>query len=198
METFKNRIYHYEEIPPENTWDDIADKLYNEKAIKLYRHGKTRFLFYGAAAAASIIIIFLGSLFFKTNKTSYYIDNQTPFSKSSKISAQAIKDSIRINQKILNSIINDPQEKKEIVSSNFDLNKALKNYLTIKSPTGQPVKISPKVATLILSADNEYPPKPIWSDKINKWQKIMLNTTLSPTSASLLDIITIASNNNIE
>jgi hypothetical protein len=197
METFKDRVYHYEATPPENTWDDIADKLYNEKAIKLYSHGKTRLLFYGITAAASVIIIFLGSLFFKTNKTSF-TDSQTPFNKSNKISAQVIKDSIRINQKILNSIINDPVEKKEIVSSNFDLNKALKKYLTIKGPTGQPVKISPKVATLILSADNEYPPKPIWSNKISKWQKIMLNTTLSPTSASFLDIITMASNNNME
>lgn len=197
MQTFNDRVYHYEAVPPENIWDEITGELYNEKVKKL-RHGKSRLLFYGVAAAASVIILFLGSLFFQPNSPSSLTDRQHQMNQSNKITAQITKDSISINQKILNSIINDPQEKKEIVSGDFNLTKAFKKYLTIEGPTGQPVKISPKVATLILSADDEYPPKPIWSNKIHKWQKIMLNTTISPTSASLLDIVAMASNNNIE
>lgn len=198
MQTFKDRVYHYEAVPPENTWEDIADALYNEKAIKLYKRGKTRFLFYGLTAAASIIIIFLSSLLFKTNKPPSDTDNGFSFNKSGNNAAQIVTDSIIANQKILNSIIHNPREKEEIVANNFSLNAAFKKYLTIEGPSGQPVKISPKVATLILSADDEYPPKPVWSNKISKWQRIMLNTTASPTSAGLMDIVAQASNNGIE
>jgi hypothetical protein len=187
MPTFQDMLYHYEVTPPEETWDNIADKLYNEEAIQLYEHRKPRLLFYGIAAAASIIIIFLASLFFNDSSTT-----------SNKYNIAISKDSIIQNKEILNSIINNPEEKKEIVSNNFDWGKTLKKYLTVEGPSGQPVKISPKVATLILYADNEYPPKPIWSDKICKWQKIMLNTTVPPTSANLLDMIMAASGNNVE
>ena len=186
MQTFQDKLYHYEVRPPEETWENIADKLYNEEAIKLYKHGKPRLLFYGIAAAASIVIIFLASLFFNDSRS------------TSEYNLSISKDSIIQNKQILNSIINNPEEKKEIVSNNFDLGNTLKKYLTVKGPSGQPVKISPKVATLILYADNEFPPKPIWSNKINKWQKIMLNTTVPPTSANLLDMIMAASKNNIE
>lgn len=198
MQTFQDRLYHYEATPPEKTWDEIADKLYNEKVVDLHRHGKLRLLYYGIAAAASVILLFLGSLFFNNDKPSSLAGNEIQFKKSNNLSTREIKDSIQLNQQILNSIINSPEEKKEIVSNNFDLGKTLKKYLTIEGPSGEPVKISPKVATLILYAGNEYPPKPIWSNEIKKWQKIMLNTTVSPTSASLLDMVASASNNNIE
>lgn len=198
MQTFQDRLYHYEATPPEKTWDDIADKLYNEKVVDLPRRGKRRLLYYGIAAAASIIIFFLGSLFFNNDKPSSLAGNELQFKKSNNLSIQVIEDSIRLNQQILNSIINSPEEKKEIVSNDFDLGKTLKKYLTIEGPSGEAVKISPKVATLILYADNEYPPKPTWSNEIIKWQKIMLTTTVSPTSASLLDMITRASNNHVE
>jgi len=195
MQTFQDKLYHYEETPPERTWDDIADKLYNEKVVALHKRGKRRLISYAVAAAASILILFLGSLFFRNDKHSPLAGKET---KSNDLSSLVIKDSIKLNQQILNSIISSPQEKKEIVSNNFDLGKTLKKYLTIEGPSGEPVKISPKVATLILYADNEYPPKPTWSNEIRKWQKIMLTTTVSPSSASLLDMITRASNNSIE
>ena len=68
-----------------------------------------------------------------------------------------------------------------------------KKYLTIAGPECEPVKISPKVATLIESTDNEYPPKPVWNKKIEKWQEIMLGSTLSPTSTNLLDVVQLSS-----
>lgn len=196
MQNFKEKLYHYEALPPDKVWNRVAEELYEEKEIKLHRHGKRRFLFYGITAAASIIIIFLGSLFFKNNKP---LDPAaTRLSTSvNKQTDQIIKDSISLNQNILKSIINNPEEKKEIVSNNSNLiNNTSKKYLTVEGPTGQPVKISPKVATLIISADNENPPKPVWSKKIDRWQKIMLNSTISPTSASLMDLIQMAANND--
>ena len=100
-------------------------------------------------------------------------------------------------QKILKSIINNPQEKREIVSKESNPDIITKKYLTVAGPEGQPIKISPKVATLIISADNEYPPKPVWSKEIRKWQKIMLSSTIPPTSANFVDMVQLAANKEI-
>ena len=78
---------------------------------------------------------------------------------------------------------------------NVGLNVNSKKYITIAGPEGQPVKISAKVATLILSADKEYPPKPVWNSKIDKWQQIMLSNTISPTSSGMMDMFQMVSNN---
>ncbi len=107
-----------------------------------------------------------------------------------------MKDSIALNQKILESIIHNPKEKEEIVSNNLQATNIPKKYITISGPEGQPVKISPKVATLIVSADHEFPPKPIWSKKIERWKRIMLSSTVSPTSAGLADLIQLASSSD--
>lgn len=193
MQNFKNKLYHYETPPPEDVWKHIAEELQHEKVINLYTGRKSKFLFYGATAAASVVIIFVGSLFFKKNKEPHTIANTET---KHELLAQKVKDSINLNQKILESIIHNPQEKKEIISK--DLSKT-KKYLTVANPEGQPVKISPKVATLIISADHEFPPKPVWSKKIDKWQKIMLASTISPTSISLIDLVQLAANSeNVE
>ncbi len=101
-----------------------------------------------------------------------------------------------LNQKILESIIHNPKEKQEIVSNDLQAINLPKKYITVAGPEGQPVKISPKVATLIISADHEFPPKPTWSKKIERWKKIMLSSTVSPTSAGLADLIQLASNSD--
>jgi hypothetical protein len=101
-----------------------------------------------------------------------------------------------LNQKILETIIHNPPEKKEIIAKDLTKESHGKKYLTVAGPEGQPVKISPKVATLIVSADHEFPPKPVWSKKIDKWKKIMLSSTISPTSANLVDLIQVAANND--
>jgi len=194
MQDFKNNIYNYKVTPPEGMWERIADKLDDEKVIKIHNYRKSKFVFYGATAAASVVIIFLGSLFFKKNEKPHPSAN-VPV-KTSKLLAQKIKDSINLNQKILESIIHNPKEKKEIIAKNSSLNRVNKKYITVANPDGQPVKISPKVATLIISADNEFPPKPIWNKKIREWQKIMLSTTVLPTSANLIDVVQLASKND--
>ncbi|HEU5365103.1 MAG TPA: hypothetical protein VFU62_06205 [Hanamia sp.] len=195
MQNFKNKLYHHETPPPGEIWENIAEELQNEKVISLYSHRKSKLLFYGVTAAASIVIIFAGSLFFKKNKES---NSATNVETKHELLAEKINDSINLNQKILESIIHNPREKKEIISKELSENKT-KKYLTVANPEGQPVKISPKVATLIISADHEFPPKPVWNKKIDKWQKIMLATTISPTSISLIDLVQLAANNeNVE
>ncbi|MGN6532361.1 MAG: hypothetical protein ACTHK0_11505 [Ginsengibacter sp.] len=195
MQNFKNKLYHYETPPPEEIWEQIAEELQNEKVISLHSPRKSKFLFYGATAAASVVIIFVGSLFFKKNKeTGSTANTETKHA----LLAEKVKDSINLNQKILESIIHNPQEKKEIISKDLSETKT-KKYLTVANPEGQPVKISPKVATLIISADHEFPPKPVWNKVIDKWQKIMLASTISPTSVNLIDLIQLAANSeNIE
>lgn len=202
MQDFKNKLYNYEAHPPGEIWHNIAKELQileepeDKKIVNLLTHRKSTFLFYGATAAASVLIIFLGSLFFNKNKN---INPSTNIPAKNKILAQKINDSINLNQQILESIIHNPKEKKEIIAKNQNQKSTLKKYLTVANPEGQPVKISPKVATLIISADNGFPPKPVWSKKISKWQKIMLSSTVSPTSANLIDLVKLAAkNDNLE
>ncbi len=198
MQNFKNKLYNYETPPPEEIWDHIEDELENEKILTIPGFRKNKFLFYGATAAASVAIILLGTVFLKKDITSNGTSRATS-EKTNQLTPEKIQVSINRNQQILKSIINDPQVKKEIILNNSHLSEATKKYITIANPEGQPVKISPKVATLIISADNEYPPKPVWTKEIRKWQQIMLNNTVSPTSANFIDIIQIAAcNDNIE
>jgi hypothetical protein len=192
MQNFKNKLYNYETPPPEEIWQHINEELQNEKVVKFPGYKKSKNFYYLAVAAASLIIIFIGSLFFKKNSTepdsSEIVSNQKP------ISPEKMKDSMILNQKILEAIIHNAKEKKEIVANQWKAVNLPKKYITVAGPEGQPVKISPKVATLIIAADNEFPPKPIWSKKVNKWQKIMLSSTISPTSVGLADLVQDASN----
>jgi hypothetical protein len=189
MENLKNKLYNFEATPPEEVWKGIAEELQDGKVVGLQSRRRSGFLFYGATAAASIIIIFVGSLFFKKNKPNPTANVPV---KVDHLLAQKIKDSINLNQKILETIIHNPPEKKEIIAKDLTKESHGKKYLTVAGPEGQPVKISPKVATLIVSADHEFPPKPVWSKKIDKWKKIMLSSTISPTSANLVDLIQVA------
>ncbi len=191
MENFKEKLYNYEAEPPSNAWEYISAELNpaDPKIISLRK--KSRFIFYGVTAAASLVIIFLSSIFF--NKSSIH-KNSHAVNQSQNITAKEIQDSISLNNKILEEIINSAKDKNTI-AQNYAMLKG-KRYLTIAGPEGQPVKISPKVATLIESADNEFPPKPVWNKKIEKWKQIMLSTTLSPTSTNLLDVAQLYSNNN--
>ena len=186
MEDFKNKLYHFEATPPEEAWNQIAEELQNKKLIMLHGKRRSSFLFYGATAAASVVIIVVGSLFFKKNQPPHI----------SIPAAQKIEDSINLNQQLLETIIQNPPAKKEIIAKDLSKKNNGKKYLTVAGPEGQPVKISPKVATLIVSADHEFPPKPVWSTKFDKWKKIMLSSTISPTSVNFADLIQLAAKND--
>jgi len=199
MQNFKNKLYNYEAPPPEEIWSNIVSELKDDKVIKMPGLRKrSKFLFYGLTAAASLIIIFVSTFFFNKNTGTKSVAD-APALKTDNLINQKIKDSIALNHQILESIINTPQDKK-MLASNFEKQEgAPKKYITIAGPEGQPVKISPKAATLILSADNEYPPKPVWNKKIDKWKQIMLSNITSPTSTNLVDILQLAANSeNVE
>ncbi|MDQ2721529.1 MAG: hypothetical protein M3Z26_17465 [Bacteroidota bacterium] len=193
MQNFKNKLYNYETPPPEELWSNIAGDLDNGKLIKLpVLRRKSRFLFYSMTAAASLIIIFVSTYFFNKNKEIKTEANAPAM--TSNLPTEKVKDSIALNYKILQTIIHTPPDKK-MLSSNYEKqNGQAKKYITIAGPEGQPVKISSKAATLILSADKEFPPKTVWNKKIDRWKQIMLNNTTSPTATSLADVLQLAAN----
>ncbi len=200
MHNFKDRVYNYESTPPNDIWDKIVSELdgniqpleQEEKAIQLspFRK-KSKLIFYGVTAAASLIIIFISSLFFNRNKDSHEPIASTPVYIKDSSKKQTTIDSL--NNKTLENIIKSSKDKSLLGNNDHKPSAKLKKYITIAGPEGQPVKISSKVATLIVSADNDYPPNPVWDKKINKWKQIMLSSTLSPTATSLLDIVELSS-----
>jgi hypothetical protein len=201
MRNFKERLYNYEATPPPEIWDNISEELDNKSSKVFPMPGlrrRSKFIFYGLTAAASLIIIFISSVLFnkpgELNKTGDNIkSNNSSSLKSGNVIPQKVKDSLFLNNKTLEAIIKSSKNKNQLVKNYEGSETKDKKYLTIQGPECQPVKISPKVATLIESADYEYPPKPVWNKKIDKWKQIMLSTTLSPTSTSLLDIAQISS-----
>ena len=199
MENFKNRVYNYEITPPPEIWEKIADELNNEKVVEIRGlRRRSKFLFYGLTAAASLVIIFLTGLLLNRNKELKPAANTSAF-QVDRLFPDEVKDSIELNYKILEAIINTPPDKK-LIASNFDKHSLYsKKYITVEGPEGQPVKISTKAATLILSADDEFPPEPVWNKKIDKWKQIMLSNTMPPTSSNLVDIVLLAAHKeNVE
>ena len=191
MEKFNSRLYHFEAEPPAFIWENISDTL-GEKNNFHRIHRKGRGAVWIAAAAACIVFLIAG-IFYKTNGD-----------KTHNVVSAVIKpipgsrqDSMAVNNTLLEKIINTPESQKLIAYNHLSNDGHSKKYITIAGPEGQPVKISSKVATLIISADGEYPPKPVWDKKIEKWKQIMLNSTLSPTSTSLVDILQ-SSNSSME
>ena len=93
------------------------------------------------------------------------------------------------NENDNNLAIQTNKDKGNKKSDNTETGANIKKYITISGPQGQPVKISSKAASLIVSSDDQNPPNPVWSDKVNKWKDIMKANTLSPATANFLDIV---------
>jgi hypothetical protein len=187
MENFKDRLYNFESTPPKEVWDNISAELDGKQsapAITGLRR-RSKFLFYGLTAAASLAIIFISSVLFKKSEENTPVQSSL---RSANPIAQKVIDSLKLNKKTLDAIINSSKDKDQLTKNYENQETKVKKYITISGPDCEPVKISPKVATLIESADNEYPPRAVWNKKIEKWKQIMLSTTFSPTSTSLLDI----------
>lgn len=186
MKTVKEKLYDYEQKPPELVWDNIHRHLTGGKIVPIHQSRKrTRVVAFATAAAAIVVLLLINFIFIKKPKPS-----NNPQSLSA--SAATTSDSMEENYALLESIIKAPQNQKLVALHDAEENNNIK-YFTIEGPGGEPVKISPKVATLIVSADGEFPPKPVWNEKINHWQHIMLTNNISPTSANLIDIIQKAS-----
>ncbi len=193
MQNLRNKLYNYETPPPDDIWDKISFELDEQKVVQLKGwRGRSKLIYYGATAAAALFIIFLSSIFLNKNSNDFSPQGN---SKTTSYFSSATVDSINRNYQLLEKIINTPKEKKLLASNNVIADGFSKKYITIAGPQGQPVRISEKVATLILSADKEYPPKPVWNETIDKWQQIMLSNTFSPTSSGIMDLLQKASNN---
>lgn len=203
MEDFKQKIYNYEANPPSESWDKIQAALKGNKPMEMPMQRlrkKSKLVFYGLTAVASLLIIFLSSVLF--NKSGSKNKYQSIFNNK-EVQAinnpdQKIIDSIKLNNKILQEIISSSKDN-DLTAQNYE-NTLLKNkkYITISGPEGRPVQISPKVATLIESADNGFPPKPVWNKKIEKWKQIMLKNIITTSSINLIDLaqLTTYSDNN--
>lgn len=185
MQNFQEKLYKFEATPPANVWEKISAELDANEAVKRIHpfRKRSRIVYYGLTIAASLIIIFVSSLFFNKKKPAGGEANSLA-SQQQNVSIATGDDSM--NSEVLASIIKQKDQPSTLESLQ-------KKYITIKGPGGQSVKISSKAATLILSADNEYPPKPVWDKKINKWSEIMLSSTISPTATNLLDVVQISS-----
>ena len=192
MQNFKDKLYNYETPPPGDMWSKISGELDDQKVVQLKGlRGRSKFIYYGMTAAAAILIIVVSNIFF--NKNSEDDSSGENIAKSGSYLSSSSADSINLNYQFLEKIINTPKNEK-LLAYNDVAESFSKKYITIAGPEGQPVKISAKVATLILSADKEYPPKPVWNEKIDEWQQIMLTNT-SSTSVGLMDMVQMAATN---
>lgn len=181
MKTVKEKLYDFQEVPPAATWDKIAGQLGSSTVVSMQGRKKTRRLALITAAAAVMALALINFVF---------VNNRSaPPGQITSVHADHVPEK---NNQLLESIINTPIAKKLKASQSLASNGSVE-YFTIEGPEGEPVKISPKVATLIVSADNEYPPKPVWDKQISEWQQIMLTNSITPSSASLIDIIQQAS-----
>jgi hypothetical protein len=194
MENFKEKLYHYQITPPPDIWSKIETGLDDQKVIQLPGlRKKSSWLFYGLTAAAALVILLISGVFFTKNKENQVVAKVQPTTQIQPVIPQVHNDSIVQNQEILESIINTKKNKNLIASVTPRKENGTKEYITIAGAEGQPVKISQKAATLIISADDEYPPKAKWDKQIDEWQQIMLDNMLSPTPTNLMDIMQKAS-----
>lgn len=191
MEGFKEKLYHYQAEPPEDTWTRIATSLPNHRLLDTARESsrtpRSRALYYAMTAAASFLVIVMFSAILRVSNE----HSGPPVAATSSLRGRApkIRDSIQENNLQLQYIISAAKNKNGGVLHYENMPGQSKKYLTVAGPEGQPVRISPKVATLIESADNKYPPRPVWNKKIDKWKQIMLSSTISPTATDLMDIV---------
>lgn len=211
MENLKNRMYNYEVTPPQASWEIIASSLDNETVpVVSITKKKKRSLYYVLGAAASIAAIIFSITLWINNSSYNKIEHVASFMPFNKIPYRLANNynlkkitSTEKNKKensflagnIQSKTLKIEENKKSIYqdnNGNIALETKPKTYITIAGPEGQPVKISPKVATLIESSDDKYPPNAVWSSKINKWKDIMKANILIPTATNFLDIVELA------
>lgn len=194
MQNFKDKLYNYETPPPTDLWDKIVEGLDEQKVIQLPGlRRKSKVLFYSLTAAAAVVIILISSVFFNKSNDNNAIANTASATEANSVVSQIVKDSIEHNHEKLESIITTTDHGKLLASNDMQKKIGSKEYIIIAGPEGQPVKISSKAATLIISTDNEFPPKTVWDKKIDEWQQIMLSSTMATTPINLIDLMEKAS-----
>lgn len=175
MDKLKNKLINYSVEPGEMAWENIRRALDDNKQEISSPKKITRYL---VPLAAAVVVFILCALFF-INK------NESPGQVSETDSGENEKNTVAFSSpdtSLLSSKQND--QSSNIISTE----KITNDYITIASVDGKPVKISSKAATLILSSDDQYPPKAVWSAKVNKWKTRMLSNPVTPTTSNFLDI----------
>jgi hypothetical protein len=199
MQNLKDKMYNYEVTPPKQSWDIITSTLDEEKTEEQFPAKKIyKTFYYGLSAAATVAIIVFSLIFWVdySNKKS----NETTVVQSTNLNDDTNNNSDLLNtddkitipksnpeDEMLTNNTTSVKEKNKL--KGLAVGSHIKKYITITGPQGKPVKISSKAATLIVSSDDQNPPKPVWSAKVNKWKDIMKANTLAPTTANFLDIV---------
>ena len=170
MQTIKDKMYNYELTPPSESWQIIANSLDENKTSNSTSFKKRSKIFYLSLSAAAVISVFIfGLIFWENNSGNRESDDKITVPKTTS------NNESKINKGIL-------------TSKDGNMESGSK-YITITGPQGQCVKISSKAAKLIVSSDNQNPPKPVWSAKVNKWKDIMESNVFAPATANFLDIV---------
>ncbi|MEO6454568.1 MAG: hypothetical protein ABIN97_10865 [Ginsengibacter sp.] len=187
MKSLKDKMYNYQVTPPSGSWQTIATAL-DEVNSNVQPIKKTNRIFYLSLAAAAVTFIIFSVFWFndsgkKTNEsvvksTKIYRDSGN--TKSGNLNGSDNKIKVPETNGDDNNLAANKKSK-----SGYDI----KKYITISGPGGQPVKISEKVASLIVSSDDKYPPNTVWNSKVNEWRAIMKANNLTPTTANFLDIV---------
>ena len=159
MQSLKDKFYNYEVEPPVDNWQAIVKTLDQDQPVAEISKRSKVFYFSLNIAAATVGLIFFSLIFLLTGP--------------GKTNKDVAGISFEKDQKFSNSNDENDQNK----------------YITICGPQGQPVKISAKVAKLIVSSDSQNPPTPVWNAKVNKWKDLMSTNVLVPTTANFFDIV---------
>ncbi len=176
MDKLKNKLLNYSVQPPVDAWGNISRQLDGNRQT-LFPTSKNISRYFLPLAAAVLAIV-LCAVFF-INKT------HSPIEISKADSGKQERNIVLFSAPDTNLLsFKEIDESANAVSS-----KNIKGgYITIASVDGKPVKVSSKAATLIVSSNDQYPPKAIWSSKVNKWKARMLSNPVTPTTANFLDI----------
>lgn len=194
MQTLKDKMYNHKVTPPTECWEKISTLLDKEKITNSIPPKKNKALYYSLAIAATVVILVFGLIFW-FNKNSLNKNETAAIHKRNSNNDDSNKQEnydVSVNQITVPKItpadetLAHETESKKSEKSMLEANN--KKYITIAGPQGQPVKISTKAAELIVSSDDQNPPKPVWSAKVQKWKDIMKANTLTAT-ADFLDIV---------
>ena len=169
MQNLKDKMYNYEVTPPLENWQIIVNSLDESRTAKSLLFKKRNKSFYlSLSAAAAVIILVFSVIFWKNNYSGGKSDDKITVPNTSFNNSRSNKN----NTALENATDHDS-----------------KKYITITSPQGECVKISSKAAKLIVSSDDQNPPKAVWSAKVNKWKDIMESNVFAPATANFLDVV---------
>lgn len=174
MTDLKDKMYNYEVAPPSQSWQIIAhslDEVTNNNMHSLQKRNKK---FYYSLAAAAVTILFF-TMAIRLSSVTGNINKE---------GTAQLANGLNTDENNLTS-----QPALDDNEGNIIAEAGAKKYILICGTQGQPIKISSKVASLIVSSDDQDPPNPVWSEKVKKWKEIMKANTLVPTTGNFLDIV---------